>query len=98
MEMRHRHGRDYVSGMGHDRLLPLYDSLHKLMGIAPVPCPLSDPADRVTSLMRVSLAEPTEVDHRVARALECVAYRATVPLPESGAARHGAEPGKEAER
>lgn len=98
MEMTHRHGRDYVSGMGHARLLPLYDSLHKLLVIAPVHCPLVDPAGCVTSLMRVTgLAEPTEVDHRVARALECVAYRATVPLPESGAARHGAEPGKEAE-
>jgi ubiquinone/menaquinone biosynthesis C-methylase UbiE len=35
-----RHRKDYVPGMGHDRLLPLYDPLHRLLGMAKVHRPL----------------------------------------------------------
>ncbi len=39
------HGKDYVPGMGHDRLLPLYDPLHRLLGMDKVHRPLVDQAD-----------------------------------------------------
>ena len=39
-----RHGNDYVPGMGHDWLLPLYDPLHRLLGIASVHRALVDQA------------------------------------------------------
>ena len=39
------HGKDYVPAMGHDRLLPLYDLLHRLLGIASVHRPLVDQAE-----------------------------------------------------
>ncbi|MCA1719010.1 MAG: class I SAM-dependent methyltransferase [Actinobacteria bacterium] len=38
------HGKGYVPCMGHDRLLPLYDPLHKLLGMASVNRPLVDQA------------------------------------------------------
>ena len=38
------HGKDYVPAMGHDRLLPLYDLLHRLLGVASVHRPLVDQA------------------------------------------------------
>jgi ubiquinone/menaquinone biosynthesis C-methylase UbiE len=38
------HRKDYVPGMGHDRLLPLYDPLHRLLGMAKVHRPLVDQA------------------------------------------------------
>ena len=40
-----RHGNDYVPGMGHDWLLPLYDPLNRLLGIASVHRPLVDQAE-----------------------------------------------------
>ena len=39
------HRKTYVPAMGHDRLLPLYDLLHSLLGIASVHRPLVDQAD-----------------------------------------------------
>jgi len=38
------HGKGYVPGVGHDRLLPLYDLLHKLLGMVKVHRPLVDQA------------------------------------------------------
>lgn len=38
------HGNGYVPGMGHDWLLPLYDPLYRLLGIASVHRPLVDQA------------------------------------------------------
>ncbi|MBA3424560.1 MAG: hypothetical protein H0U04_08445 [Rubrobacter sp.] len=38
------HGKGYVPGMGHDWLLPLYDPLHRLLGMASVHQPLVDQA------------------------------------------------------
>lgn len=38
------HGQNYVPGMGHDRLLPFYDPLYRLMGIAKLHRPLVDQA------------------------------------------------------
>ncbi len=38
------HGKDYLPAMGHDRLLPLYDLLYRLLGIASVHRPLVDQA------------------------------------------------------
>jgi ubiquinone/menaquinone biosynthesis C-methylase UbiE len=39
------HEKDYLPGMGHDRLLPLYDPLHRLLGMDKVHRPLVDQAD-----------------------------------------------------
>lgn len=39
-----RHHKTYVPGMGHDRLLSLYDPLHRLLGMAKVHQPLVDQA------------------------------------------------------
>lgn len=38
------HEKDYVPGMGHERLLPLYDPLHRLFGMASIHRPLVDQA------------------------------------------------------
>jgi ubiquinone/menaquinone biosynthesis C-methylase UbiE len=39
------HEKDYLPGMGHDRLLPLYDLLHRLLGMDKLHRPLVDQAD-----------------------------------------------------
>jgi ubiquinone/menaquinone biosynthesis C-methylase UbiE len=39
------HRRTYIPGMGHDRLLPLYDPLHRLLGTASIHRQLVDIAD-----------------------------------------------------
>src|SRR5918997_6635920 len=44
MGMTEGHGKDYLPAMGHDRLLPLYDLLYRLLGIASVHRPLVDQA------------------------------------------------------